>query len=74
MMDRDLWYNEDVRRILAGLARTGERVGGDYARGYLDALNDAAAIFGVRLDDSTTGRPEVIVYERPRYLEHGDGR
>ena len=47
-MGLDLWFREDVARILAALARTAARArAGEYQQGYIDALGDVAASFGI---------------------------
>jgi len=50
-MGLDLWFREDIARILHGLARTASRHNGEYQRGYADALGDIAASLGIQLQD-----------------------
>ena len=50
-MALDLWYPDDVRRILLGLARAASRyTDAEYRQAYHDALTDAAVSFGVLRD------------------------
>jgi hypothetical protein len=47
-MGLDLWFREDVGRILAGLAQQAtRRDDGEYRCGYMDALCDVAVSFGL---------------------------
>jgi hypothetical protein len=47
-MGLDLWFREDVARILASKARPATRLPeGAYQNGYLDALADVGVAFGV---------------------------
>jgi hypothetical protein len=51
-MGLDLWFREDVARILAGLAQqAARRNDGDYGEGYLDALSDVALSFGLTVQN-----------------------
>ncbi len=53
-MGLDLWFRDDVRRMIASKAQTAGRLAaGEYQRGYLDALDDLAVGFGL----SGVGRP-----------------
>ena len=41
-----VWFRDEIANILAGLARAA-RYSGEYRQGYVDALGDVAASFGV---------------------------
>jgi len=44
----NLWFPEDVRRMLASQAVVASRYGaGEYRAGYMDALRDLAISFGL---------------------------
>ncbi len=46
-MGLDLWFRDDVKRILAMAAQAAERYPGDFQAGYVAALSDLALAFGV---------------------------
>lgn len=47
-MGLDLWFKQDVARMLASQAQTaGRYTGADYRQGYMDALSDLALAFGL---------------------------
>ena len=52
-MGLDVWFREDVSRILAGLARAASRYDGEHGQGYRDALGDVAASFGISAERPT---------------------
>jgi len=54
-MGMDLWFQDDVRRILWGLARAASRYDPEYRQVYLDALGDVATAFGL-MEESPTGK------------------
>jgi hypothetical protein len=65
-MGLDLWFREDVARILAGLAQqAARRDGGDYGQGYLDALADVAISFGLTVQNENRRGP-VTIYQDGR--------
>ena len=41
-----VWFRDEIANILAGLARAA-RYSGEYRQGYVDALGDVAASFGI---------------------------
>lgn len=53
-MGLDLWFRNDVRRILIAIATAAHSVSGgentEYMRGYYDALQAVASGFGLRPD------------------------
>jgi hypothetical protein len=53
-MGLDIWFRDDVTRILAGHAQHEMRgKDNDYQKGYMDALKDIAVSFGI---SPTNGR------------------
>ena len=47
-MGLDLWFRQDVARILASVGQAASRhAQGEYKRGYNDALADVALAFGL---------------------------
>lgn len=60
-MGLDLWFRDDVARILASKAQAAGRYSGEeYRQGYLDALGDVALAFGLAAPQSGSSRPQVI--------------
>jgi len=65
-MGLDLWFREDVARILDALAAAGDLRGPEYHK----ALSDVARAFGVAAPPAPTDNgAKVIVYTPPRQLE-----
>lgn len=55
-MGLDLWFKQDVARILASQAQTAARYPGkEYKEGYLDALSDLAVAFGLAAPQAGSG-------------------
>ena len=46
-MALDIWFYNDVKRILLALARAASRYDAAYRDAYLDALGDVAQAFGL---------------------------
>lgn len=74
-MGLDLWFRDDVRRMIASKAQTAGRLAaGEYQRGYLDALSDLAVAFGL----SDVGQPAPRLERGPvdvrwQVIEGGQG-
>ena len=65
-MGLDLWFRDDVARILAALARTAARApAGEYQHGYIDALGDVAASFGIAAPENHQVRAADWISARP---------
>jgi hypothetical protein len=47
----DVWLKSDLFNILLALARTAQTAGGDYSRGYSDAIAAVATALGITPSD-----------------------
>lgn len=71
-MGLDLWFREDVARILAATHRTMQaaQAAGSanpaYQQGFIDALSAVAAAFGIDQPSSTHPRPEPFTIDIPQ--------
>ena len=60
-----VWFRDEIANILAGLARAATRYSGEYQQGYVDALGDVAASFGIVAPENPQVRAGEWIGARP---------
>jgi len=43
----EVWFKEDIRRVIRALLVTAQKFGGEYQQGYIDALLAIGLLFGI---------------------------
>ena len=48
----EVWFKEDIRRVIRALLVTAQKFSGEYQQGYIDALLAIGLLFGIDESDS----------------------